>query len=102
MRTSSAASDVYKRNVKQGGEPVAVALDSEMERLAGHAAEAVGAEIAGVDVLVGADGAPTVLEVNSMPAWSGLQTVTRPNIARILVSDLLAALAARTERGATA
>jgi hypothetical protein len=37
-----------------------------------------------------------------MPAWSGLQTVTRANIARILASDLLAALAARTGRGATA
>ena len=63
-------------NVKQGGQPLAVAPDPAMERLAIAAAEAVGADIAGVDVLVGVDGAPTVLEVNSMPAWSGLQKVS--------------------------
>jgi tetrahydromethanopterin:alpha-L-glutamate ligase len=60
-----------------------------MERLAIAAAEAVGAKIAGVDVLVAADGGPTVLEVNSMPAWSGLQKVSRRNIAEAIASALL-------------
>ena len=55
-----------------------------MERLALAAAEAVGAAIAGVDVLVGVDGAPTVLEVNSMPAWSGLQKVSACNVAEAI------------------
>ena len=55
-----------------------------MERLAIAAAEAVGAAIAGVDVLVTADGALTVLEVNSMPAWSGLQKVSECNIAETI------------------
>ena len=59
-----------------------------MERLAVAAAEAVGAAIAGVDVLVGGDGAPTVLEVNSMPAWSGLQKVSACNIAEAIASRL--------------
>ena len=63
-------------NVKQGGQPLAFTPDPKMERLAIAAAEAVGAEIAGVDVLVTEGGAPTVLEVNSMPAWSGLQKVS--------------------------
>ena len=76
-------------NVKQGGEPLAVARDPRMERLAIQAAEAVGAEIAGVDVMVGADGAPTVLEVNSMPAWSGLQRVSKRNIAEAIASALM-------------
>jgi tetrahydromethanopterin:alpha-L-glutamate ligase len=89
-------------NVKQGGRPLPVVPDKDMNNLAVRATEAVAAAFAGVDILRGPDGHPTVLEVNSMPAWSGLQTVTRPNIARILVSDLLAALAARTERGVTA
>jgi tetrahydromethanopterin:alpha-L-glutamate ligase len=75
-------------NVKQGGQPVAVAPDPKMERLAVAAAEAVGAAIAGVDVLVGADGAPTVLEVNSMPAWNGLQKVSKRNIAEAIASGL--------------
>jgi RimK family alpha-L-glutamate ligase len=83
-------------NVKQGGEPVAVARDPEMERLAVAAAEAVGAAIAGVDVLVAADGAPTVLEVNSMPAWSGLQKVSKRNIAEAIASALMDALGRRS------
>ena len=76
-------------NVKQGGQPLAVAPDPKMERLAIAAAEAVGAAIAGVDVLVDADGAPTVLEVNSMPAWSGLQKVSKRNIAEAIASALM-------------
>jgi tetrahydromethanopterin:alpha-L-glutamate ligase len=79
-------------NVKQGGQPLAVAPDPKMERLAIAAAEAVGAEIAGVDVLVAADGAPTVLEVNSMPAWSGLQKVSKRNIAEAIASALIETL----------
>ena len=76
-------------NVRQGGEPLAVAPDLKMERLAIAAAEAVSAEIAGVDVLVTAHGAPTVLEVNSMPAWSGLQKVSQRNIAEAIASALI-------------
>ena len=82
-------------NVKQGGQPLAVAPDPKMERLAIAAAEAVGAAIAGVDVLVAADGAPTVLEVNSMPAWSGLQKVSERNIAEAIASALMDELARR-------
>jgi tetrahydromethanopterin:alpha-L-glutamate ligase len=89
-------------NVKQGGRPLPVVPDKDMKELAVRATEAVAAEFAGVDILHDPDGHPTVLEVNSMPAWSGLQKVTRASIARILVSDLVDALAARTERGATA
>ncbi len=79
-------------NVKQGGHPLAIAPDPKMERLAIAAAEAVGAEIAGVDVLVAADGAPTVLEVNSMPAWSGLQKVSKLNLAEAIASALMETL----------
>ena len=39
-------------NLKQGGQPLAVTPDPEMERLAIAAAEAVGAAIAGVDLIV--------------------------------------------------
>ena len=89
-------------NLKQGGRPLPVVPDKDMKELAVRATAAVAAEFAGVDILHDPDGRPTVLEVNSMPAWSGLQKVTRASIARILAGDLVAALAARTERGATA
>ena len=86
-------------NVKQGGQPLAVTHDPEMERLAIAAAEAVGAAIAGVDLIVTMEGAPTVLEVNSMPSWSGLQKVSRRSIAQAIAADLTAELARRPVQG---
>ena len=89
MRSAS----TWITNVKQGGTPLAAAPDATMKSLAVAAAQAVGATIAGVDILVGVGGAPTVLEVNSMPAWSGLQKVTRHNIAVDIAAGLAAELA---------
>jgi tetrahydromethanopterin:alpha-L-glutamate ligase len=89
-------------NVKRGGRPVAAVVNVEMEALAVGAAAAVAADFAGVDLLYGADQPPTVLEVNSMPAWSGLQRVTSVNIASSLVTAFMAAFAARAPRGARA
>jgi RimK family alpha-L-glutamate ligase len=87
-------------NVKQGGRPLAAVPDAEMKDLAVRATAAVGANFAGVDIVHGADGRPTVLEVNSMPAWSGLQKVTQTSIAGVLAGDLVGAVAAKTRRGA--
>ena len=89
-------------NVKRGARPVAVVANEEMRELALRAAAAVGAAFAGVDVLYGADGRATVLEVNSMPAWSGLQKVTPFNIAAVLAGDIVAVMAERVTRGAGA
>jgi tetrahydromethanopterin:alpha-L-glutamate ligase len=86
-------------NVKRGGRPVAVVADHAMHELALRAAAAVGADLAGVDILYDAHDQPTVLEVNSMPAWSGLQTVTHVNIASVIASGLLHALASRLAQG---
>jgi tetrahydromethanopterin:alpha-L-glutamate ligase len=85
-------------NVKRGGQPLAVTPDAAMQRLAVASAESVGAAIAGVDVLVTVDGAPTVLEVNSMPAWSGLQKVSARNIAEAIASALMDELDRRRTR----
>ncbi|MBV9628149.1 MAG: RimK family alpha-L-glutamate ligase [Xanthobacteraceae bacterium] len=86
-------------NVKRGGRPVAVVADHAMHELALRAAAAVGADLAGVDILYDAHDQPTVLEVNSMPAWSGLQTVTNINIASVIASGLRDALASRLVQG---
>ena len=75
-------------NVKQGGEPIPVGRDARLEALALAAATAVGVEIAGVDIIVGRDG-PRVLEVNSMPAWRGLQKVADVHIADEIAADVL-------------
>ena len=53
------------------------------------AAAAIGINYAGVDVMRDKHGKLWVIEVNSIPAWRGLQTITSINIADILVADLL-------------
>jgi tetrahydromethanopterin:alpha-L-glutamate ligase len=79
-------------NVKLGGRPEAYVPDREETDLALRAAAAVGAEFAGVDLIPGSDGCASVLEVNSMPGWRGLQSVTQTRIADMLARDFLAAL----------
>jgi RimK family alpha-L-glutamate ligase len=79
-------------NVKRGGKPIAAVVDAEVKDLAIAATAAVGAAFAGVDIIYGADDRPSVLEVNSMPAWAGVQKVTRQNIAAALAADLIVAL----------
>jgi tetrahydromethanopterin:alpha-L-glutamate ligase len=89
-------------NIKRGGRPVPVVINDEMKTLALQAATTVGANFVGVDIVYGTDDRPAVLEVNSMPAWSGLQKVTAVNIASVLAEALVAALADRGLRGAIA
>lgn len=77
-------------NVHQGGRCVPATGDRELEGLAEAAALAVGADYAGVDIIRDRHGAPFVLEVNSMPAWQGLQSVTATDIAATIAEHVLA------------
>lgn len=79
-------------NVHQGAAPVLHVPSDEMGRLALGAAAAIGADYAGVDLIADADGQLMVLEVNSNPAWKGLQSVASVDIAQALAADFLAAL----------
>ncbi|MET0367471.1 MAG: RimK family alpha-L-glutamate ligase, partial [Methylobacterium sp.] len=53
---------------------------------------AVGVAYSGVDLVEDGEGGYAVLEVNSMPAWSGLQTVCETDIAATVVRGFLAAV----------
>jgi tetrahydromethanopterin:alpha-L-glutamate ligase len=88
MRRSGAG---WLNNVAQGADCLAV-QDSKVEVLAIQAAKAVDIDYCGVDIMRDKNGQLWVLEVNSMPAWRGLQSVTDVNIAQTLVDDLLAKL----------
>jgi tetrahydromethanopterin:alpha-L-glutamate ligase len=79
----------WVNNVAQGGRCEAVPLDPELERLAVGACEAVGTDYAGVDLVRDAEDRLQILEVNSVPAWKGLQSVTPSDIAGRLVADFL-------------
>ena len=71
-------------NVRRGGTPEPVDLGDDLTRLAIAAVEAVGATYAGVDLIRARHGALQILEVNSMPAWQGLQSVTEIDLASSL------------------
>lgn len=75
-------------NVAQGARVAPAELTPELARLAQDAARALQMDYAGIDLMPGEQG-PLVLEVNGVAAWQGLQRVTRFNIARALVDDLL-------------
>ena len=76
-------------NVRQGARPCAVEPTARERELALAAAEAMGAALAGVDLIADADGATQVLEVNSMAGWYGLQKVTPFSIAERLAVETL-------------
>jgi len=82
-------SSTWKTNISQGAEPRAYEPPPEVVDLGKRAAEAVGADYCGVDLLQGEDGVAYVLEVNSMPAWNGLQTVSSCSIAEEIVAYCL-------------
>jgi RimK family alpha-L-glutamate ligase len=78
-------SDSWKTNVSRGGKPWAFQITKEIREASLKAARAVGADYCGVDLMYGEDGNLYVLEINSMPAWQGLQQVTEFDIAERLV-----------------
>jgi len=80
--------DGWKTNYSRGARPTPTTLSSEFEDLAVKATKAVGAKVAGVDILEGPEG-PKIVDVNSQPGWKGLQAVTRVNIAEGIVTHVL-------------
>ena len=80
-------------NISQGSSAESFAPGEDIEELALRAARAVGAEIAGVDILKGPDGAPRILEVNAIPGWRAISKVCGKDMA-------LAVLDYVTERAA--
>jgi ribosomal protein S6--L-glutamate ligase len=75
----------WRTNVAQGGEAEAVSATSDEERLAVTAAKAVGAEIAGVDLLPTPEGGCAVLEVNAVPGWRALAPTCNIDVATEII-----------------
>ena len=78
----------WRTNVAVGGTAEAFRPDPETERLAISAAGAVGARMAGVDLLPVGDGPPYVLEVNAVPGWKALARATGVDVAAEILADL--------------
>lgn len=87
-------------NIKQGARAEAAIASQDLSNLAVRAAACVGADYAGVDIIQARDGRFLVLEVNSMPAWNGLQNVTSLRLSDHVVDAFLAAALPESIRNA--
>jgi tetrahydromethanopterin:alpha-L-glutamate ligase len=88
MRRHATGGD-WRTNVSLGGRAELCVLDAEAQRLALSAAHAIGAEMAGVDLVPDLDlGELVVLEVNAVPGWRALTRVTGIDIAAAILTAL--------------
>ncbi len=78
----------WKTNVSRGAKPEPYKPSRGVEKLAVKAAETVGCEVAGVDVLETENG-PLLIDLNSQPGWKGLQSVTEFSIADEMIRHVL-------------
>lgn len=79
----------WLNNVARGASCERIELDSDLAMLAIKATQALAMNYAGVDVIKDTSGRYCIIEVNSIPAWKGLESVCDLNVAGLLAEDLL-------------
>jgi ribosomal protein S6--L-glutamate ligase len=85
MRT--APEGEFRSNIHRGGEGHLVKLPKNYERAAIRAAQVLGLQIAGVDLMESAEG-PLILEVNSSPGFEGIEKATGLNVAKMMMKQI--------------
>ncbi|MFN2432693.1 MAG: RimK family alpha-L-glutamate ligase [Gemmatimonadota bacterium] len=80
----------WRTNLARGGRGEARALSPEEEALALRAADALGLDYGGVDLMPSPGGPLYVLEVNGSPGWEGLQAATRVDVAAAIARIVIA------------
>lgn len=81
-------SDGWRHNVSQGARPEPHAMDGEATDLCLAASRLLETDYTGIDLLKTHKGY-TVVEINSIPGWSGLQQTTTIDIAQEVADHLL-------------
>jgi RimK family alpha-L-glutamate ligase len=84
--TMERVTDSWRANVARGARPRAAQLGDEERGIALAAVAALGADVAGVDLLVAPDGEVVVLEVNGIPGWQALQSVCEEDLTARVVA----------------
>jgi ribosomal protein S6--L-glutamate ligase len=79
----------FRSNLHRGGSAVGVELEPAYAATAIHAAEVLGLNIAGVDMIPSKDG-PMVLEVNSSPGLEGIEGASGADVAGAIIDFVLA------------
>ncbi len=82
----------WRTNVSRGARTEPLAVTPELAELAHRAARAVGAVVAGVDLLPAADGRLYALEVNAVPGWKALASTLNLDVAALLLEYVRNAL----------
>jgi ribosomal protein S6--L-glutamate ligase len=88
MRRHAPAGD-WRTNVAVGGRAERVMLDTVTEDLALRAARAIGARMAGVDLLFDPEDRPHVLEINAVPGWKALAEATGIDVAAAILDEVV-------------
>ncbi len=86
MRRIAVAGE-FRANLHRGGRVEAITLDPDSRQVAIQAAQVLGLNVAGVDMLEGRDG-PLVLEVNSSPGLEGIESATGVDAAAEIINYL--------------
>jgi ribosomal protein S6--L-glutamate ligase len=80
----------WRTNVARGAKAEPCDLTDELRELARRAAAAVGAPLAGVDLLPSRDGHLYLIEVNAVPGWQGLAKALNVDVAAFVLEYLAA------------
>jgi RimK family alpha-L-glutamate ligase len=78
----------WRFNVSRGATTESIELTEGLVEIAQRASTAIGAEVAGVDVLPGRDGRLYLLEVNAVPGWKALARTLNVDVAALVLSHL--------------
>ncbi|MDQ3267078.1 MAG: RimK family alpha-L-glutamate ligase [Myxococcota bacterium] len=78
----------FRSNIHRGGEGTPIELTAEYRDAAVKAARVIGLEVAGVDMLEGADG-PKIMEINSSPGFEGLERASGADIAGAIIDHAI-------------
>ncbi len=79
----------FRSNVHRGGISEAVELDHQYKETAVRAAQILGLQVAGVDILEGKNG-PQIMEVNSSPGLEAIETCTDLDVAGAVIDYISA------------
>lgn len=86
--TRQAKKGEFRSNAELGGECKAIKPSKKQIEIALKATEALGLDVAGVDVLDSKDG-PIVIEVNANPGFKALEKATGINVAGLMIEALI-------------
>jgi ribosomal protein S6--L-glutamate ligase len=87
----------WRTNISRGARAERFVPDDATIEMARRAAGAVGAPLAGVDLLPGRDGQLYTIEVNAVPGWRGLARALEVDVGRMVIDFVAAEVRRRLE-----